>query len=50
MFYGKNTNCLKGNEIKSMYQTVAYSGSKRFVMMRWNRIQCDASNQITYAK
>jgi hypothetical protein len=33
-----------------MYQTVAYSASTIFVMLCWNDLHCDASNQITYAK
>ena len=46
IFCGKNTNCIKENNIESMYQTVAYSGSKRYVKMCWNGFQCDSSNQI----
>jgi hypothetical protein len=50
IFCGKNTNCIKENKIESTYQTVAYSGSTIFVVLCQNELQCDASNQITYAK
>jgi len=43
-------NCIRENKIESMYQTVAYSRRTIFVMLFWNELQCDASNQITYAK
>jgi hypothetical protein len=50
IFCGKNTNCKKENKIESMYLTVTYSGSKRFVIMCWNGFQSDTSNHFTYAK